>query len=112
MELGKGATTDASRSGTSRAMSTSVFMADAILSGRSTYERRATPRASSVRSAEGGASTNVEGPRVEADRLDSDVAPEDVNKFLGGHTHVETMADRSDHRIVIPGDYNLLLNSE
>lgn len=66
--------------------------------------------ADSVRSAEGGASSNVGGRCVEGSG--SDVDQKEVNEFVGRHTHVEVKAEGSDCHIVIPGDYNLLSNRE
>lgn len=88
LELGKVVEIEAGGSGASRATSTPVLMADAILLGRPAYDRTATPRTSLVRSSEGGTSTIVGRPRVEADVSGSDVTLEAVNEFLGGHTYV------------------------
>ncbi|XP_070029629.1 spindle pole body component 110-like [Nicotiana sylvestris] len=87
-------------------------MADAILWGRSPQVEGVGPGASSVHSVEGGASSNVGGPRVEDGGSGSDIDPEDVNEFVGHHTHVEVRMDGSDRHVVVLGNYNLLLISE
>ncbi|XP_070017948.1 uncharacterized protein [Nicotiana sylvestris] len=112
LDLGKGVAIEANGSGASGMAPVSVFMVDAILSGRSPQMERVGPGAGSVRSAEGGVSSNVGGPHVKEDGSGSDVVSEDVDECLGRHTSVEVKTDGSDCHMVIPGSYNLLLNSE
>lgn len=58
-----------------------------------------------------GPSTSVGGLDKEAG-ANSNIAQEDVDEFLDGHTYVEMMIEGYDHHITISGSYYLLQNSE
>lgn len=112
LELGKGVAIEADGSGATWTGPVPVFMAYTILSGRSARDERVGLGASLTHSAKGGALSNVGGPHVEAGGSGSDIALEDVNEFLGYHTHMKVKTDGSDRHIIILGGYNLLLNNE
>lgn len=115
VEIGKDVAVDTSisRVGASQMTHVPTFMVDAILAGRSPQTEGVYPGGGSVRSDEGGPSSNVGGgPRVERDGSSSDVDPKDVHDFVEHHTNVEVRMKDFDWHIIIPGDYNLLSSYE
>lgn len=112
LETSKGLATEDEGSGVPQQVPRPVFMADAILSGRSAHQRSIAAGTSSVRAAEGGSMTNVNGVGRGVEESDSEIVQEDMDELVKGLTHVDMMTDGSDRRSVIPGAYNLLLNSE
>lgn len=112
LETSKGLATEDEGSGVPQQVSRPVFMADAILSGRSAHQRSTAVGTSSARAAEGDSTTNVDGVGGGVEESNSEIAQEDVDELVKGTTHVEMTTDGSDRRIVILGACNLLLNSE
>ncbi|XP_019244425.1 PREDICTED: uncharacterized protein LOC109224291 [Nicotiana attenuata] len=68
-----------------------------------------------VRSVEGDTSSAVGGygaAHAEDDGSGSDIDPEDVRAFLERHTCVEVRTEGPNRHVIIPADYDLLVNSE